>query len=720
MPNLTLMPMPKWRSLFSALFQNSVVDSEIVKPWTSSGDVAFLLNRSAWSFRVVVDWYQNLYGKETVTVWVPDYFCNSSLSFLREAGVRLVFYPVTEKMGPDIDACRSIAVDNSIDLFLLVHHFGQPISAQGVVSFCREYKVWLIEDAAHVLRPIENIGTFGDFVLYSPHKHLPIPDGAILVVREDGPSKFAGNERIMTLFDRSLTDILTLQDNWKRNEYWWLAKRLVRLLGGRLRLPRIDFNVDGIGSESILRVAPRMSGLARRLLVNELNQLEFIEGRRKYNEKIWCLILAWVKSGIIIKTKAAPYLIGVEFDDKISATLTFNRTQDIGFPVITWPDLAPEVLHDSDKHIRAISMRFRRFYLPVHQTLTLSQMMRCGKNLYTDDVRAWRIVELTHREWSEYWRLCAENNLLQSWEYGEAKKVAEGWQVHRYLIEDEENKGIAIVQVLTKTMSFIGGIARVNQGPLLIIDYSDDQEVYLKVAVLRVLLKEARLRGWRLLSVAPDLPDTTEARLALRMIGMRKLKRLAWESAKVFLKVDENDLLMNLKGKWRNGMRKGIKLGVSVAHCDTDESMMNLLTSNYEALQRNVGFSGMSEKLIRALAKQSGESWEFKVFFAYEKDHQGNEAPLGGVVTIISGDVAIYLIGFSNDNGRKMQATSVLLWHAILDAKRSGCVWFDVGGLSEETPKGIANFKRGLNADPYKLVGEWKVVNVPFISLLNR
>jgi lipid II:glycine glycyltransferase (peptidoglycan interpeptide bridge formation enzyme) len=54
-----------------------------------------------------------------------------------------------------------------------------------------------------------------------------------------------------------------------------------------------------------------------------------------------------------------------------------------------------------------------------------------------------------------------------------------------------------------------------------------------------------------------------------------------------------------------------------------------------------------------------------------------------------------------------MQANSVLLWQAILHARNEGCKWFDAGGLGEATPPGIAVFKRGLNGEPYKLIGEW-------------
>ena len=81
--------------------------------------------------------------------------------------------------------------------------------------------------------------------------------------------------------------------------------------------------------------------------------------------------------------------------------------------------------------------------------------------------------------------------------------------------------------------------------------------------------------------------------------------------------------------------------------------------------------------------------------------------PCGLVVTIKSGDTCTYIIGATDDVGRKCQANTVLLWESILDSKRLMCQWFDIGGMSEETPKGIAEFKKGLNAKTYKLMGDW-------------
>ena len=61
----------------------------------------------------------------------------------------------------------------------------------------------------------------------------------------------------------------------------------------------------------------------------------------------------------------------------------------------------------------------------------------------------------------------------------------------------------------------------------------------------------------------------------------------------------------------------------------------------------------------------------------------------------------------TNNNGRKLKVSNVLLWQAILDSKKLGCHWFDIGGLTEGTPLGVAKFKKGLNSKYYTLLGEW-------------
>ena len=149
-----------------------------------------LVSCSAWSLVRVVLWRQQYSPSKNIIIWVTDYFCNSSLRPLRALNADLIFYPINHNLEPDHKACRALANVHPPDLFVLVHYFGNPTFAAPTKDFCAKHHAWLLEDAAHVLRPIPGVGKYGDFIIYSPHKLLPIPDGAVLIIRPGGPGQF--------------------------------------------------------------------------------------------------------------------------------------------------------------------------------------------------------------------------------------------------------------------------------------------------------------------------------------------------------------------------------------------------------------------------------------------------------------------------------------------------------------------------------------------------
>lgn len=317
-------------------------------------------------------------------------------------------------------------------------------------------------------------------------------------------------------------------------------------------------------------------------------------------------------------------------------------------------------------------------------------------------------MEASIEEWESLWTRILHANLLQSWQYGAAKEQAEGWRARRFLITDANGQPVALAQWLTRTLPFLGGIARLNRGPLLLEALPEEAAMETTLGVLQALLGEARRQRWWIVQIAPELPDHETSRQGLQRLGLRRQSIAAWASGRLNLGTDEPSLLMGLKAKWRNCMRKGERDGVVVTRQQDNNSYQDLLIHSYASLQRSRGFKGLSEGLIRRLDGQQGQVWSLDLFVAKDSNTSIDDEPIGFLVSTRHGDTATYLISSTNDKGRQMQANSVLLWKAILHAKRSGCAWFDIGGLSAVTPKGIADFKQGLNATPYELVGEWR------------
>ena len=140
MLSLTNAPLPTFRNLVSAFLNHKRSDIELFTPWRRSRDIAFVLSRSAWSFYAIAQLRMRVEGTGTITVWVPDFFCNASLEPLRSIGVHLLFYPLTKQMTPDFDICHIMANETTPDLFILVHYFGQPSLAENAALFCRKKK----------------------------------------------------------------------------------------------------------------------------------------------------------------------------------------------------------------------------------------------------------------------------------------------------------------------------------------------------------------------------------------------------------------------------------------------------------------------------------------------------------------------------------------------------------------------------------------------------
>lgn len=318
--------------------------------------------------------------------------------------------------------------------------------------------------------------------------------------------------------------------------------------------------------------------------------------------------------------------------------------------------------------------------------------------------------EITFNEWKIFGQKILHNNLLQSWQYGNAKQQSENWNVNRYVIKDSFDLPIALVQVLTRKYPIIGGIARINRGPLLFKDYQEEEKIVIVCNILKQLFRELRKNRCWILQIAPELPDTINIRHKLQHIGLYKMNSMPWASATIDLCVNQETLLMKLNGKWRNCMRKGEKLGVIVKKVDLSESNLKILVSSYNELQNNRRYQGLSANLISKLAQDSDQTWDFNLFFAWQSNDICDTNPIGQLVSIRSGDTTIYLIGTTNEKGRETQANSVLLWRSILHAQETGSNWYDLGGLNSLTPKGIAEFKKGLNAIPYSLTGEYRGV----------
>jgi dTDP-4-amino-4,6-dideoxygalactose transaminase len=374
MSNITHAPLPSWKYLVKMLLSNPT-NSKLSKPWQQDNEKCFWFSRSSWSLYAIALYRIQKSNKKNILIWLPGYFCNSTLAPLREIGVNFQFYPLRSDGKPDIEICEKMLKSNPPDIIIFVHYFGKTFYSKDLVHLAKNNNSWLVEDCAHCLKPEKGIGNTGDFVLYSQHKSLSLPDGALMLIRNNGPSNLI-NINFGDLYrSLSTTNFLSFYYSFK-----WLAKRILQKLGVRFFSVNTDFFNDNKEINSECTSNPKMSYLARKLLMQIIPDLDMEMKARKRNALQWKLSLEKHPCAIIgslfISENHTPYLAGFKVASKQQAEKIFHCLQDSNIPVTTWPDLPHEVLSNALIHKVSIKMQHTTLFFPVHSSIDSKKIMK--------------------------------------------------------------------------------------------------------------------------------------------------------------------------------------------------------------------------------------------------------------------------------------------------------------------------------------------------------
>ena len=380
---MTFAPIPKWHNIAKALIKPSLSEKLLSDSWASKNETSYWFSQSSWSLYLIIKFRCLVNPKRQVNVWLPDYFCNESTVQIRSLGINLSFYPVLLNGKPDLLFCNRMIDNAQPDVILYVNYFGEPLFSKGLGEIAKDTKAWLIEDSAHCLKPEKGIGSFGDFVIYSPHKLLSIPDGALLVIRDNGPSKITQTFVEEFGFDSLYRSLIGMSMSLNLMSFKWIFKRLIQKLGlHRLYNPKTIHN-KSLNIEQLPH--PKMSKFSQKLLSVMLD-LEKESIHRKEIQKRWdesLHDLITIKDiGVTQKNFLyIPYLAKIASKNGMPAKDIIDLFKNSKIPISTWPDLTPEVLNNPDTHKNAIQMRHKYVFFPVHSSISAKNLKSVTRGL---------------------------------------------------------------------------------------------------------------------------------------------------------------------------------------------------------------------------------------------------------------------------------------------------------------------------------------------------
>jgi hypothetical protein len=336
---------------------------------TYADDQVEVFSRGQWA---IAEFAVGLCGRTGATkcgIFIPEYFCEISLTPLRRLGFDLHFYRLTPEFTPDSAHLNELAAKHgSPALLLYVHYFGFPSSLEETAGWCRKNGVVLLEDAAHSLGPLPGIGGNGNATLYTPWKFLGVPRGAVLVL----PAEIDVPRR------EKVASAKGADGAWG-----WLGKQavfsLVRQTGfplHRLRKVRIKTHDE---SEPVVEPgssAPDTCSL--RILAGYEGYLEAVRRRREEHYRRLDEIFSrndrtrGLRLFQHLPPSFGPYLYPLRVPQEVSRELMIALNGK-GIPALPWSDLSPEV-KGSPTFPLANALRREVVTLPIHQDLSVAEI----------------------------------------------------------------------------------------------------------------------------------------------------------------------------------------------------------------------------------------------------------------------------------------------------------------------------------------------------------
>ncbi|MCK5284995.1 MAG: GNAT family N-acetyltransferase [Alphaproteobacteria bacterium] len=300
--------------------------------------------------------------------------------------------------------------------------------------------------------------------------------------------------------------------------------------------------------------------------------------------------------------------------------------------------------------------------------------------------------KLSLSEWEEVFRLVSRSNLLQSYAYGQAI-CALNRQTARWGVIEIAGKRAGIVQILEAgAFKKLFHAVIIDRAPLWFKGYGNAEHFK---AFAIALNSEFPRRIGRKRRFIPETQDSN----ALIKSGFKPINKNTYQTIWLDLRLSDESLLKNLNAKWRNKLRKSQKANLKIEWDDIGQHLPWLLNI-YNADKKARGYNGASVKLLIALAKTFIPKKNMLIARALI-----DNKPVAAILVLNHGSSATYQIGWSSPDGRKTAAHNLLLWDALKILKNKGIKDFDLGGINDESAKGVKKFKENMGGEIVYLAG---------------
>lgn len=302
-------------------------------------------------------------------------------------------------------------------------------------------------------------------------------------------------------------------------------------------------------------------------------------------------------------------------------------------------------------------------------------------------------TDLPQVAWEEF-HAAQHGALQQAWAYGDAL-ASLSVVVHRAMVW-QDGQLLAVAQFMCKRIAGYISLASCTRGPVWHPDVSPAQ----RRTIYRLLRQSMPLRR---LKVVLFSPDRTSAQVdSAEFQGMSRVMS-GYSTVLLDLTAPLATLKLALDGKWRNRLTKAllnekirIQIQPSLKRC---EWLLGKELDQREAKK----FHGLPTSFVQAyIAATTDHRRAFVVAYA-----ELGKNTIAAMLFLIHGRVASYHMGWSNEEGRQLNAHNALMWKAMAYLQDLGIEVLDLGGVNTHDLPGISRFKLGTGGRVVTLAGTY-------------
>ena len=514
----------------------------------------------------------------------------------------------------------------------------------------------------------------------SLYKHYPIREGGCLIYEknlklENKKSKIKLN-RINLIFKNVFLDILFIFKKIITRNFAFITR--IKTIS---KDPFGDFNKFKKTDHKL----KKLSIISKIILSSPICDYKKTSKSNKISRELIVELLLWAgisKKDLISKE----YALEINVKEKYINTL--EQLNKAGLPIMRWPQLNKN-LKKNNSHMRnTISLWNKKMYVICNSSIDKRKCEFLKKRFINNSNLDIKINFLKISE-SEYEKIKYEldySSYLQSNYY--IKSYSEKYNFYKINIGKKNigKFGVCIKRKFNLDFLVINRV-KISQKSNSLRDF----EIGIIYKELMHFLKKEFKRSLLFM--------ITIEKNYLENIFTNYYKNLfisyQYQTGIMDLSKNEEELKKQMKGRWRNALKNGFKLGIDVEICKEKRDLYEIFDL-YKVEKKRKHYDGINSNLLKKWYKNTKNSGELIAFKGYKKS-LGHNIFLGSIVINIHDVTATYLIAVNNSERRTNFLSNILLWESILYAKNDGCIFYDLGGIDQIKTPGIASFKLGLN-----------------------